>query len=185
MHVLHMLPTYILIQNNKGTELHPCLWFCILVDNWVVAGSVLSNTDASYFFRTMMSQTAMTEMDHMEMIWASMTCSVVCLCSFIYCVFGCWHLAAGHVLFLIWTCTCELSVGPVGCLVVSCLWLWVSRVLDLDHCLCVVALPACELRICDVRLWVCDLCAMWLLPHCLWTVMYCVWLLHSDSGLLS
>ena len=31
---------------------------------------------------------------------------------FIYCVFGYWHLVAGHVLFLIWTCTCELSVGP-------------------------------------------------------------------------
>ena len=32
------------------------------------------------FFRTTMSRTAMTkEMDHMEMIWASLTCSVVCL----------------------------------------------------------------------------------------------------------
>ena len=126
---------------------------------WAVAGSVLSNTDASYFFRTTMSRTAMTkEMDHMEMIWASLTCSVVCLCSFIYCVFGWWHLAAGHVLFLIWTCTCELSVGPVGCLVVSCLWLWVSRVLDLDHCLCVVALPACELWCTAVTCVLCDCC---------------------------
>jgi len=67
-----------------------------------------------------MSRTAMTkEMDHMEMIWASLTCSVVCLCYVqLLCV---WQLAAGHVLFLIWTCTCELSVGPVGCLIVSCL----------------------------------------------------------------
>ena len=77
---------------------------------------------------------------------------------FIYCVFGSWHLAAGHVLFLIWTCTCELSVGPVGCLVVSCLWLWVSRVLDLDHCLCVVALPACELWCTAVTYVLCDCC---------------------------
>ena len=91
------------------------------------------------------------EMDHMEMIWVSLTCSVVCLCSFIYCVFGWWHLAAGHVLFLIWTCTCDFVSWVLD--LDHCLWLWVSRVLDLDHCLCVVALPACELWCTAVSLW--------------------------------
>ena len=70
---------------------------------------------------------------------------------FIYCVFGCWHLAAGHVLFLIWTCTCDFVSWVLD--LDHCLWLWVSRVLDLDHCLCVVALPACELWCTAVSLW--------------------------------
>jgi len=171
MHVLHMLPTYILIQNNRGTELHPCLWFCILVDNWAVARSVLSNTDASYFFRTTMSRTAMTkEMDHMEMIWVSLTCSVVCL----------WYV---HLL-----CVWLLALGSWACFIFNLdlyLWVecWTSR---LSRCLLSVSwpsvgpLPVCGCLAC---LWTvmygCDLCAMWLLPHCLWTVMYCVWLLHS------
>ena len=172
MHVLHMLPTYILIQNNRGTELHPCLWFCILVDNWAVARSVLSNTDASYFFRTTMSRTAMTkEMDHMEMIWASLTCSVVCL----------WYV---HLL-----CVWLLALGSWACFIFNLdLYLWVecwtrrlsrcllsvseSSVGPLPVCGCLASLPVN----CDVLLWLVCYVTVASLPVRLWTVMYCVWL---------
>ena len=110
------------------------------------------------FFRTTMSRTAMTkEMDHMEMIWASLTCSVVCLCSFIYCVFGWWHLAAGHVLFLIWTCTCELSVGPVDCLL---------SVTVSESSVGLGPLPVCGCLACmwTVNLW-CTAVSLWLVCY--------------------
>ena len=147
-----------------------------------------------------MSRTAMTkEMDHMEMIWASLTCSVVYLWYVhVLCV---WLLAAGHVLFLIWTCTCELSVGPVGCLIVSCLWLceWVECwtcgcafcVVPLHVCGCLASLPVN----CDVLLWLVCYVAQWL---CDCTVVLCccqpvilsstqavVWICCCHSVLLS
>ena len=179
MHVLHMLPTYILIQNNRGTELHPCLWFCILVDNWAVAGSILSNTDASYLFRTTMSRTTMTkEMDHMETIWVSLTCSVVCL----------WYV---HLL-----CVWLLAlVGSWACFIFNLdlyLWVecWTSR---LSRCLLFVSessvglgpLPVCgclaSLPVnCDVTVLYCSV-AMWLYC-CPVLLSTCHSVKHSSCG---
>jgi len=117
------------------------------------------------FFRTTMSRTAMTkEMDHMEMIWVSLTCSVVCL----------WYV---HLL-----CVWLLALGSWACFIFNLdlyLWVecWTSR---LSRCLLPVTmsessvglgpLPVCGCLACMwTVMYGCDLCAMWLLPHCLWT----------------